>query len=166
MREAINQSILTLLDKELNQLLDAIGDVTYLALPSERPEIICFSGRVEEVSGCSADEILADGQLWVNMIHPDDRQRVFAAFDECKDRGTPFEIEYRIIHKDGSVHYVIDKGEPVLNDKGQITHIEGIITDVSEFERAEHRGLNESSFGVAELKRAAKSTSGSLTKVS
>jgi len=164
MQEAKNQSILTLLDRELNQLLDAIGDVAYLALPSERPEIICFSGRVEELSGYSADEILGDRQLWIDMIHPDDRQRVFAAFDECRDRGTTFEIEYRIIHKDGSAHYVIDKGEPVLNDKVQIAHIEGIITDVSKCERAEHMELSDSSFGVAELKRGERSMSGSLTK--
>ncbi len=166
MQEAKNQSILTLLGRELNQLLDAIGDVSYLVLPSERPEVICFSGRVEEVSGYSADQILADGQLWINMIHPDDRRRVFAAFDECRDRGTTFEIEYRIIHEDGSVHYVIDKGEPVLNDKGQITHVEGIITDVTKCERAEHTGLGERSFGVAELKRGGKRTSGSLARVS
>ncbi len=166
MQEAKEQSILTLLDRELDRLLDAIGGVPYLVLPSERPEIICFSGRAKEVSGYSADEILADGQVWINMIHPDDRQRVFATFDECRDRGTAFEIEYRIIHKDGSVRYVIDKGEPVLNDKDQITHIEGVITDVSKCERAKRTGLGERSFSIAELKRGERSTSGSLAKVS
>lgn len=166
MQEEKYQSILMLLDEELHQLIDAIGDVPYLALPSEQPEIICFAGRVKELSGYSADEILADRQLWVNMIHPADRERVFDAFARCKSEGIPFEIEYHIIHKDGSLRYVIDAGEPVFNDKGQITQVEGIITDVSGFKKAENMLLREKSFGVAEAKRAGKSMADSLTKVS
>lgn len=68
----------------------------------------------------------------LNMVHPADRKRVLAAFTRCKDNGTPFEIEYRIIHKDGSVRYVIDEDYPVFNDKDRITEIEGIITDITE----------------------------------
>ena len=53
------------------------------------------------------------------------------------------EVEYRISHKDGSVLYVIDKGEPVLNDKGQIVQIDGLITDVGEQKQAEDVQLPE-----------------------
>ena len=138
MEDEKKESVVTLLDKELRRLLDTIGDVPYLALPSERPEIICFCGRVQELSGYSADEILADRQLWVNMIHPADRERVFAAFAKCKSEGISFEIEYRVIHRDGSVRYVIDEGEPVFDEKGQITEVEGVITDVTELKKAEN----------------------------
>jgi len=134
MQDAKNQSILTLLDEELQQLFDSVTEIPYSALPLEPPQIIFITGRVKTF-GYSADEILADRQLWINMIHPADREQVLAAFTDCKDKGTAFEIEYRIIHKDGSVRYVIDEGYPVLNDKGQIMKIEGIITDISELRR-------------------------------
>ena len=151
-----NQHDLTLADEEIHGPVDTITLAPYSALLSERPQIICFARRIEELTGYTADEILADRQLWVNIVHPADRQRVSAAFTQCKDRGTPFEIEYRVIHKDGSLRYVIDEGEPVFDDKGQITEIEGIITDVSEFNRLENLLLGEKSFGVAELRRAGK----------
>ena len=122
-------------DKTLLQLLDEIiAGVPYSTPPLERPEIVCFARRVEELTGYTAEEILADRQLWINMVFPADRERVLAAFAKCRKCGIPFEINYRIIHKDGSVHHVIDEGEPIFDDKGRITRIEGMITDVREHE--------------------------------
>lgn len=132
MQEAEIQSSLRLLDRELHGFINALCQVPYLALPRERPQIICFAGKVKELSGYDANEILADRQLWINMIHPADRERVLAVLSYCKKSGTPFEIEYRVIDKEGSLHRVIDEGEPVFDDKGQITGVEGIITDVSD----------------------------------
>lgn len=141
MQERKNQSDLTLLDEELYQLIGDVTEIAYSALPSERPEITFIAGSVKTLIGYSAAEIYADSGLWLNIIHPADRERAFAAFAGCKDKGTPFEIDYRIIRKDGSLHRVIDKGEPVINDKGEITRIEGIITDVSE-QKPEQRKRN------------------------
>lgn len=132
MRESKIQYVLDRLDKELHRFIDTIGDIPYVAMPSEKPEIICFAGKVKDLSGYDVNEILADRDHWVNMIHPDDKERVFAAFAGCKNEGIPFNIEYRIVHKNGSLRYVSDKGEPVFNDKGQITHIEGLITPIGE----------------------------------
>ena len=124
-------------DKRLLQLLDVvIAGVPYSTLPLERPEIVCFARRVEELTGYTADEILADRRLWINMIFPADRKRVLAAFAKCGKCGIPFEINYRIIHKDGSVHHVIDEGEPIFDDKGRITRIEGMITAIGKYKGA------------------------------
>ena len=142
MQEKKDQPVLTLLDEELDQLIGSVTEVPYSALPSERPQIFFIAGRsVEVLTGYSAAEIYADRQLWINILHPADRERVFAAFAQCKNEGAPFEIEYRIIHKDHSLRHVIDKGGPVFNDKGQIMEIEGIITDVSEQKQAENGQL-------------------------
>jgi len=131
-----DQPALSLLDEEIYRLDASICEVPYSALPLEKPEIICFAGRIEELTGYTIEEILTNIQLWINLIHPADRDRVLIAFAHCKIQGTPFEIEYRVIHKDGSLRYVIDEGEPVFNDEGQVTRIDGIITDVSEYKKA------------------------------
>lgn len=132
MQEKRYQPILALLDERLHRFIDTVGPVPYVALPSEKPEIICFAGKIKELSGYDANEMLADREHWANMIHSDDQERVFAAFNKCKNEGTPFEIKYRIIHKDGSLRYVIDKGEPVFNSRGEITQIEGVITAIGQ----------------------------------
>ena len=131
-----SQYDLTLLDEELDRIIETVVGIPYSALPLEQLEVICFAKRIKELTGYSADQILADRRLWISIIHPADRERVFAAFSRCRNWGVPFEIEYRITRRDSSVRRVIDEGEPVFGDEGQITQIDGIITDVSEYKKA------------------------------
>ena len=143
MNETKIQTVLSHLSKELRRFIDTIGEIPYVALPSERPEIICFSGKIKELTGYDVNEILADKEHWENMIHPYDQEQVFAAFARCKNEGTPFNIEYRIVHKDGSMRFVVDKGEPVFDGKGEISHIEGIITAIGQSGETENIPLSE-----------------------
>jgi len=142
MQEAKIQYVLKRLHEELSQFVETICEIPYLTLPSERPEIICFSEKIKELSGYDADEILTDRELWVNLIHPDDRQKVFAAYAECKNWGVSFKVEYRIIHKDGSLCCVMDKGEPVFNGRGDIIHVEGAIVPISQNERTKSMAVS------------------------
>ena len=143
MQEKRYQPILALLDEGLHRFIDTIDDIPYVALPSEKPEIICFAGKIKELTGYDANELLANREHWANMIHPDDQEQVFAAFNKCKNEGAPFEIQYRIVHEDGSLRYVIDKGEPVSNSRGEITQIEGVITAIGQSSKAENIPLLE-----------------------
>lgn len=143
MQEKRYQTILALLDERLHRFIDTIDDIPYVALPSEKPEIICFAGKIKELTGYDANELLANREHWANMIHPDDQEQVFAAFNKCKNEGAPFEIQYRIVHEDGSLRYVIDKGEPVSNSRGEITQIEGVITAIGQSSKAENIPLLE-----------------------
>ncbi len=144
MNEAKIQAVLNHLDEELHRFIDTIGEIPYVALPSERPEIICFSGKIKELTGYDVNEILADRPHWENMIHPYDREQIFAAFAGCKSEGTAFNIEYRIVHRNGSLRYVSDKGEAVFNNKGQVIQIEGMITPLGESREPEGIPLLES----------------------
>jgi PAS domain S-box-containing protein len=130
MQEAKIQYILKRLNEELREFISTMNEISYVAMPSERPEIICFAEKIKELSGYSADEILASREHWANLIYPDDRQKVFTVYAECKNLGVSFGIEYRIVHKNGTLRYVKDKGSPLFDDRGNIIHIEGAIVAV------------------------------------
>ncbi len=149
MNETQIQTVLKHLSSQLHRFIDTIGEIPYVALPSERPDIICFARKVNELSGYDANEILADRQHWANIIHPDDQQRVFDAFAQCKNKGTCFEIEYRIIHKNGTLRYVVDKGEPAFNDEGKIAQVEGAISAIGRSGRTESIPVVEMSKVIA-----------------
>jgi PAS domain S-box-containing protein len=137
MQKAEIQCVLKRLHEELDQFIETIREMPYLALPAERSEVICFADRIRELGGYDADEILADRTHWASLIYPDDRQKVFAAYAKCKNWGVSFEIEYRIVHKDGLLRYVRDKGDPLFDDKGNVVHIEGTIVTIDQSETAE-----------------------------
>lgn len=70
-------------------------------------------------------------------VHEADRQRVLADLELKKE--IPFEHEYRIVHPDGSVHWIWGRGFPVRNDAGQITRYVGLAKDVTARKLAEEK---------------------------
>ena len=143
MDDAEIQTALSHLDKELHRFIDPIGEIPYIALPPEKSHVICFCPKIKKLCGYDADTIMADKEHWQNIIHPCDRNRVFSAFARCKNEGTPFNIGYRIVHKNGPVQYVNDKGEPVFDDRDKISQIEGTITPLRVITKSESIPLLE-----------------------
>ncbi|MBW4520278.1 MAG: PAS domain S-box protein [Scytolyngbya sp. HA4215-MV1] len=50
---------------------------------------------------------------------------------------TPYEIEHRIIRPDGSIRYLLSKGEPVLNAQGQVIQLVGTGLDITDRKQVE-----------------------------
>lgn len=78
---------------------------------------------------------------WVNSIHPQDVERVLNAVSEYFEGKTDvFELEYRIVCKDGSVRWVIDRGIAKRNAHGEVIRMAGSEFDISE-KRADREQL-------------------------
>ncbi len=52
-------------------------------------------------------------------IHPDDRERYFAARDTVIQTGQPQQVEYRLLHPDGSLRYRWSEMQCEVDDKGE-----------------------------------------------
>jgi len=55
-------------------------------------------------------------EAWVTSIHPDDRARVTATFDEARQRGGDFEYEYRYCPPDGEEGWLFTRGRVFLEE--------------------------------------------------
>jgi PAS domain S-box-containing protein len=111
---------------------------------------VFISDAVEQIWGYTAEECLSkSAPLFASAIHVDDREAVQRATQDSVDRRVPYALEYRIHHRDGSIRWVFDKGQPVYDEAGTLLHLDGIFFDVSDRKRAE-----------AELKRAKEQAEG------
>ena len=61
------------------------------------------SPQVEQLLGLSPERYTED---WVDMIHPDDRERVLASSAEADAAGTRFVAEYRSYRADGALVWI------------------------------------------------------------
>jgi PAS domain S-box-containing protein len=79
-------------------------------------------------------------ERWLATVHPDDRERVAAAAAAARDEGTPYALEYRVRHRDGSIRWVRDQGTTLSWDEhGGPREIQGLVIDVT----SRHAGLDE-----------------------
>ncbi|HVL75786.1 MAG TPA: EAL domain-containing protein [Noviherbaspirillum sp.] len=74
---------------------------------------------------------------YVYCIHPDDVPKVNEAFVRCRDEGTPFSFEHRIVLPDGSVRVVAARGRGEKGPDGRVVRLFGTVQDITEAHEAE-----------------------------
>ena len=85
----------------------------------------------------------ADGQLettyenFLGAVHPDDRQAVVDAVSACVEQGADYNIEHRVVWPDGSIHWVLERGDVVRDLKGEPLRMLGVVQDISDRKQAE-----------------------------
>ncbi len=93
---------------------------------------------IKEFLGYKDEEIPNDLEVWVNYVHPDDRQPVMDAAQACLDGKTAeYVYEHRMIHKDGSIRWIDVRGNVLRDDKGSAIRLIGTDTDITERKRME-----------------------------
>lgn len=92
-----------------------------------------LSGGVREILGYPDEEMPKSGEEWRRLIHPEDRQRVEAAFLDCASGKTSlYRCEYRVRAYDGSWKWVSSRGVAVQRDeRGAATLMTGTMTDIT-----------------------------------
>jgi PAS domain S-box-containing protein len=96
-----------------------------------------WSDESFRIFGFEPGECQPDYDLYLGLLHPDDRGRLLACWRDVLERNTPFSIDYRIIRRDGSVRHIHSEGQVVRDDEGQPSRLFGINQDITEHKRAE-----------------------------
>ena len=87
------------------------------------------------ISGISAEESMGIG--WLNAVHPDDRERIESNWEITMQQQGISNADYRFVHPDGSVSWVIGQAVPELNTDGEVVGYIGTITDITERKKME-----------------------------
>jgi len=113
---------------------NSISDLVYVwDVATDRLE---WFGDMDAALGFDSDEISTIAG-WVDLIHPDDRQLLDGAVERHRTCADPISEEYRIRRKDGAWCHWVDRGTPVLDDRGLPVKWIGACIDVTKRKQAE-----------------------------
>ncbi len=126
-------------ERQVRTLVERLPSVTYRAGLGANGRWFFVSPQIEEITGYTTDEWMADPRLWERAVHADDRERVLAAESVAAREDTPLDIAYRIQRRDGKMIWVRDRASVGIVGSDGVMVVEGLITDISEQKAAEDR---------------------------
>ena len=99
---------------------------------------VYLSEMTEQITGYTTAEIMS-GKVppSIDRVHPDDRELVVQTTLEAIKHRTPYSLEFRIIHRDGSIRWVLEKCMIGQVEGSGEYFFDGVIIDITDRKRAE-----------------------------
>jgi len=125
-------------EQEFRSLVSNIPGAVYRCSDAGRSNLTFISNGIEAISGYpAANFMLQPVQAFPTIVHPDDAEQIEQIIDRAIQTKQPYTIEYRLIHSDGNVRWVAEKGQAIFNAANQVLSLNGAIFDMTERKVAE-----------------------------
>ena len=114
-------------------LVSNIPGVVYRCHSDPDWSMVYVSNPFESLTGYNPDEFRAAMSChYTELIHPDDREATKQLILSALSRKQPFSVEYRIMHKDATVRWVLDRGQGIGVINGSQPSRDGVLFDITE----------------------------------
>lgn len=100
-------------------------------------EEVYFSKGIGQIYGYSDEELKNNFNLWKEAIHPDDVEKVHQD-EKILSSGASTKIEYRILHPEQGVKWVVKTATPFISPDGTLLKINGQIIEITERKQLEN----------------------------
>ena len=133
---------------ELAELVQTL-QARYRALAERLPAIVYVdaiddistnlytSPQTLEILGIGQSEWMNNPELWLDMLHPDDRERVVEEHEVSNRNGEDFVSEYRLSTRDGRSVWIRDHAILVREENGTPRYWQGVMLDITDLKEAQ-----------------------------
>lgn len=125
-------------------------------------EIICSHGSQNMLGLTAAADVKITYETFLNAVHPNDRDRIAQALQQAIAHSTSstntqennYNVEFRTIWADGTVHWLASKGRVYCDEYGKPTRMTGVTLDITAPKQAE-QALRQSKAHLAMAEKVA-----------
>ena len=130
-------------ERELRQLMDFLPQ--HVLVLDKDGTLLQANRTLLDYKGCTLEELQGSGtrERITRDVHPDDLERVQNERRIGLPNGVPFEMEKRLLGKDGRFRWFLFRYNPVLDDDGAVVRWFASATDIEDRKQAEDRMRNE-----------------------
>ena len=116
--------------ERLDSILASLVDIVWSR--SVQPDrLLYLNPAVESICQRPASAFYRHPRLWFAIIHSDDRDPAAKHWERAR-HGDIFDVEYRIVRKDGEIRWIHNRARPVRDDAGNILRFDGLARDITE----------------------------------
>jgi len=124
------------LSLQLMSLMNNVPGAVYRGLPDWTVPVM--GANIDKIVGYSPEEFTSGRKPWYEIVHPEDqgmlKKRVL---DAARAHERVLRLEYRLLHRDGSVRWVADRRQMIYGDDGRLQWVDGLILDITDRKRSD-----------------------------
>jgi PAS domain S-box-containing protein len=125
-------------EMQFRSLASNIPGISYRCLFDSTWTMLYMNDAADYITGYPAADFINNAvRSFASIIYPEDSQHIELKIQEATAAAAPWEIEYRLIHRDGSIRWVHEKGRTITDDAGAILYLDGFIMDITTRKLAE-----------------------------
>jgi PAS domain S-box-containing protein len=96
-----------------------------------------YSSHLSTLFGMSHDAFDGKYETLFSLVYPEDRKAVKQAVRQAIEKGISYEIEFRVVWADGSLHWIGSRGKVFYDEIGRPLRMIGVDKDISKRKQAE-----------------------------
>lgn len=124
--------------KKYSSIVENIPGITYRCALDKHWTMFIISEYAKQLTGYPSSDFINNAvRSYASIIHHDDTEYVEKSVHEAVEAGKPWEIEYRILHKNGEIRWVYEKGRSASEENGNIKLLDGVILDITDRKQVE-----------------------------
>ncbi|HET6222648.1 MAG TPA: PAS domain-containing protein [Dongiaceae bacterium] len=125
-------------EARLSSLIENVPGVIYRSAYDEGWTEMFINEGIADLTGYPATDFVAGGvRSYASVVHPDDRDGLAGTVQGAVKSHQPFTVEYRIMHKNGTIRWVWERGLAVYGEDNQVLYLDGCIFDITDRKQAE-----------------------------
>jgi len=114
-----------------------VAGLGYYIYDDDVPGMVYCSDEFAAIHGMPANDLLQAWQDSLDFVHPDDRERVRAEFDEAERMQRAYSVDYRLVRRDGEIRLVREMGDYDIGRKAGNNRSVGAMIDLTDIRRRE-----------------------------
>jgi PAS domain S-box-containing protein len=122
-------------EARFREIAETIQDIFCVADAKQR-KVLYVNPAYEKISGRSREKLFQNYKDWMEVVHPDDRQRVAESFHSKTMEGK-FDEEFRMVRPDGTMAWIRGRVYPVISVNHDVEHVIGVAQDITDRKLAE-----------------------------
>lgn len=124
---------------QFRSLLANIPGIAFRCRYDDQWTMLYLSDDTDSLTGYPSAAFTHNHEVsFLDVIHPDDRETVGDAIRAAVSADAAWEIEYRILHRDGGVRWVYEKGRAAVGIAGDIDYLDGFMLDITDRKEMEN----------------------------
>ena len=127
-------------EQRLQTLLHSVTDYMYSVKIEKGKAVETYHGEgCFPITGYTPEDFINDSNLWFKIVFNMDKSSVHSHIDRILNKSESEVIEHRIVHKNGSIHWIRNTPVLRLNTDNEVIGYDGLISDITAEKNLQHQ---------------------------